>query len=410
MLFLLSSYWIVTVRGKAKHYYYNIHNLLDAIVAGDYSFRGLSRDTEGAYEELIGTINSLARLLQKQRLKSEESQLLLQKVVDQYDVAIIAWDQNDRINLTNPAARALLDIDNDVSLSEDALSNLSHNGHQQLLELINQMRVGETRVEYLEFRSIKGRFRLHLERFFESGYTHSLLFLTDVSSILRLEELKAWRSLVRVISHEINNSLAPLKSLSDTLKKQVEKREKDPILGKELVDGISIIANRAESITRFVDRYNSVPVLPAPNKSTIELKRLIEDLVKLFPHEEIRINGDPVALNLDSSQIEQTFINLLKNSSEANEIYYTHRDEKRGPIVFEWAVEGSKVIVKITDSGGGIEDPENLFTPFYTTKPSGTGVGLVFCQQVIEGHNGSIALKNLDKRHGTLVLIELPIV
>lgn len=405
-LIFLILYCVSSVWRKAQYQFRSLHSLLDAIVSGDYSFRGMARQGSGAFGDLINTINSLANTLQRQRFKSEESQLLLRKVVDQIDVAIIAWDQDNKIRLINPAASKLLRISEQEIIGSKAV--VAELDLPQSLTFTNSMEAGETKVKTLAFDNNRGRFRLHMERFIAEGDTHNLLFLTNVSNILRIEEKKAWRNLVRVLSHEINNSLSPLKSLSDTLMKQVQKREQDPELAKELIDGMSIVGNRAESVANFVQSYHKIARLPEPQKKPTELKQAVAGLIKLFPDETIHIEGEAIELQLDPSQFEQVLINIIKNAVEANESYEAKHDKAKQPIDISWALDSNKLVLHISDAGEGIQNPENLFTPFYTTKSKGSGIGLVFSQQVIEAHDGFLTIKNREDQHGCVVTIELP--
>ena len=391
----LTLYSVSTVWSQAQYQFRSLHNLLDAIVHGDYSFRGVSGDRTGAFGELIGTINELARTLQRQRRQSEESQLLVQKVVDQIDVAIVAWDDKKHIHLINPAANTLL-TSRSPKGDRDPVSTLP-----TTLEFTETMRVGETQVKMLSFHGEQARYRLHLEKFIAEGGTHHLLFLTDVSNILRREEKRAWRNLVRVMSHEINNSLTPLKSFSSTLSRQIEQRETDEKLKTELLEGMNVISSRADSLTNFVRSYNEIAKLPEPDKQATQLRELLLRLVQLFPNNPVSIPEEDISLHLDRSQIEQVLINLLKNAAEAS--------EAGSPIAVDWEQSDEQLVLTIQDFGTGIQNPDNLFTPYYTTKSEGSGIGLVFCQQVAEAHGGSLSLENLEERKGCIATLVLPV-
>ena len=175
-LTLLTIYSVNAVWQRTQFQFRNLQNLLDAIVGGDYALRGLGKGSGTAFGELIDTINALAGTLQKQRLETEESTQLLGKVVDQIDVAIVAWDEKDRIRLINPAARRLLEIRNaaSASVASSELSTLPES-----LRFASNMTVGETQVSYLAFSNTRGNFRLHMERFIAEGNTHNLLFMTN---------------------------------------------------------------------------------------------------------------------------------------------------------------------------------------------------------------------------------------
>lgn len=392
VLLFLTLFSVSTVWRRSQYQFRSVHSLLDAIVRGDYSFRGSHQAGDGALGELNLTINALAKTLHRQRVQSEESQLLVQKVVDQIDVAIIAWDQSQTIRLINPAARKVLNLE-EVQQCDQTLP--------KILAFANELRVGEMQVKSLQFPELSGRFRLLLERFIADGNTHNLLFLTNLSSILRLEERRAWRNLVRVLSHEINNSLSPLKSFSTTLKSQIEKRETDMDLKQELIEGMNVIGNRAESLAQFVQSYQKIAKLPEPDRKVVDFQQCLMNITKLFPKNLISLNGDAITLSIDASQIEQVMINLIKNAIEAG--------ADGEPVQVDWRVQRSRLVVSIKDNGIGIQNPENLFTPYYTTKATGSGIGLVFCQQVIEAHEGFLSLANRQDVQGSVATLSLPI-
>lgn len=395
LLLLLVVYCVSTIWRHTQFQFRSLHNLLDAIMRGDYSFRGARKPGSGAFGELITTINELAGTLQRQRLQSEESQLLVQKVVDQIDVAIVACDQSHYIQLTNPAARRLLQLA--PSSQEPCHAQRLTTG---LIDACATMKVGETAVMHLNLPQGSGRFRLHLEQFIVEGDTHFLLFVTNVSSILRVEEKRAWRNLVRVLSHEINNSLSPLKSFSNTLIAQVEKRETDAGLKQELLEGLTVIGRRADSLANFVQSYHTIARMPEPEKKPCDIQLLMRSLSKLFPDARLLLDGESCTVALDSSQLEQVLINLIKNAVEAS--------EPGGEIMLHWKRTGSRFVIRICDQGTGIQNPDNLFTPYYSTKPKGTGIGLVFCQQVVEAHDGTLTLQNRQEGKGCEVIINLP--
>ena len=392
LLCFLSLYSITAIRRTAQFHFQSIHNLLDAVVRGDYSFRGAGARNDSAFGELVGTINALASTVQRQRLLSQESQHLVQKVVDQIDVAIIAWDEEDVIQLINPAARNLL-----VDVAGDGRGQPM----PEELAFVSELKVRQTQVRDLGFGGSQGRYRLHLEQFISEGHAHNLLFMTNLSSILRLEERRAWRNLVRVLSHEINNSLAPLKSFSNTLMTQIEKRESDPSLKQELLEGMQVIGRRADSLATFVQSYQKIARLPEPNKRELDIKPLIVQLSSLFRENSLKLKGDSVTVAVDSGQIEQALINLIKNAAEAS--------EEGAEILVSWFRDERYLVLTIEDHGEGIQNSENLFTPYYTTKPSGSGIGLVFCQQVVEAHGGYLQVGNRKAAGGCEARMGLPL-
>ncbi|MDP1931617.1 MAG: ATP-binding protein [Gammaproteobacteria bacterium] len=402
-LAFLSLYCVMTVWRRTQDQYRNLHNLLESIVHGDHSLRGAAAHESGELGELVGTINALAQATQQQRLQSEQSLLLVRKIIDQIDVSIIAWGKDGRMQFINPAAKKLLGLS-----SENSNNRLESKQLPSALQVANQFQAGETRVLDLDIAQVHGRFRLHVERFIADGHSNSLLFITDVSKLLKSEERKAWRNLIRVLSHEINNSLAPLVSLSKALSKQVQLREQDTELRKELVDGISIISNRAESMAEFVKNHQQIAQLPTVSKRKVELRQLAGRVVSLFPEIAIDIKGGEAEVVIDPLLMEQVLINLIKNAIESTERSSAESGSPPFPIVVDWEVREKRLIITVLDSGEGIQSLDNLFVPFYTTKPHGSGIGLVISQQIIEAHGGDINICNRTEQRGCRVTIDIP--
>ena len=373
----------------------SICNLLDAMIQGDYSLRARTSEGDTALNELVDSVNSLAQRLTKQRTESVESQFLLQTVIKHIDVATIALNDNNEFAFINPAAESLLGLTVNAKeiTSSDQLEQLKH------------LERGSSKVMNLTFNKQQGKFNVHMEEFREAGKQHKLLFLTDVSRLLRVEERNAWQSLVRVISHEINNSLAPIASISETLKRMMSKQHNIEMHKENLVDGLSIIAQRANNLTNFVNSYKQIAQLPEPKKSKTNILELINKVIALYQNNNIHIiSSDDVSLLIDPVQIEQVLINLIKNAIES--VNTTKND---GNIEISWKVEQRKFQLFISDQGAGISNESNLFVPFYTTKKQGSGIGLVLCRQILEVHNGQLSLKNKTNEIGCLATIDLPI-
>jgi len=373
----------------------SICNLLDAMIQGDYSLRARTSEGDTALNELVDSVNSLAQRLTKQRTESVESQFLLQTVIKHIDVATIALNDNNEFAFINPAAESLLGLTVNTKeiTSSDQLEQLKH------------LERGNSKVMNLTFNKQQGKFNVHMEEFREAGKQHKLLFLTDVSRLLRVEERNAWQSLVRVISHEINNSLAPIASISETLKRMMSKQQNIEMHKENLVDGLSIIAQRANNLTNFVNSYKQIAQLPEPKKSKTNIRELINKVIALYQNNNIHIiSSDDVSLLIDPVQIEQVLINLIKNAIES--VNVTKND---GNIEISWKLEQRKFQLFISDQGAGISNESNLFVPFYTTKKQGSGIGLVLCRQILEVHNGQLSLKNKTNETGCLATIDLPI-
>lgn len=371
----------IRIRERATYQARSIINLLGAMIQGDYAMRARQTTQRGPQSELMALLNQLAETLSLQQQSSEESRQLLRRVIDQIDVAIIAFDQKDQVVLTNPAASTLLGDSLMQRLLPDSLL------------FAKEMTAGETIVlEESEFRK-GGRFRIHLEQFRLQGHVHYLLFISDVMGMLRAEERRVWQNLVRVLSHEINNSLSPIVSISNTLQQQLTSQD-------VLANGLKVIEDRAFSLKQFIQQYRTLAQLPEPEKSPVSLPNLVDVVCGLFETSRLQLNRGPdVTLFIDSNQVKQLLVNLVKNALEAI--------DDQSAVVFEWDLTQENVMFRVLDCGPGIANEANLFVPFYSTKPDGSGVGLVLSRQIAEAHGGYLTLENRESG-GCVATVVLP--
>lgn len=391
LVILYSSY---SIYQKIAYQFRSISNLLEALIQGDYTLRARSDQSSGAFDELVLAINGLAQRLSQQRWESVESQLLLRTIIEHIDVAIIALNQDNQIRFTNPAAENLLQLKN----SGDSQELL------QQLAFVQELTSGCHQVVELSLGYQQGRFNVYVEEFREAGKQHKLLFITDIRTLLRSEERKAWQNLVRVISHEINNSLSPIASISQTLKRIIERDPQGAAVAEDLREGLTIISERALGLSQFVDSYKQLAKLPEPQIQPLAIRLLVEKIIALFNHTPIKIETETdFILQLDPVQFEQVLINLLKNAIEA-----TALTNPGSTIKIRWAVSRQFFKLDICDQGCGISNLDNVFVPFYSTKKQGSGIGLVLCRQIIEAHNGRLSLSNQDSG-GCCASIELPL-
>lgn len=402
---------------RSVYQFYSLSNLLDALISGDYSMRARVSKGKGALDILSESINQLAERLMSQRTQSVETQKLLSKVIDYIDVAIIALNENGQVRFVNNATRVLFDIKN-----EDDEALLA----RQLL-FAQGFTAGQHDVIELAIGQKQGKFKIHVEGFREEGKSNLLLFITDVHTLLRSEQNDAWQSLVRVISHEINNSLSPIASISETLSKLVSKRiseadghadpqqlasktqlsskiqspEVESLSGieSEIINGLRIIAQRAKGLGAFVNSYKQLAKLPEPNLEKLDIAELLHSIAMMFPGKSILVEVDQnVEVNLDKSQIQQVLINLVKNAFEA----MASLDDNSREVSIKCHAASSLLTIDVIDKGQGIANYDNLFVPFYTTKKQGSGIGLLLSRQVVEAHGGRLTLKNNSLKNNSL--------
>jgi signal transduction histidine kinase len=247
------------------------------------------------------------------------------------------------------------------------------------------------------------RWLLRKAAFRQEGVPHILLLLADVSVPLQEEEQAAWKRLIRVLGHELSNSLAPIKSIAGSLLARVDAMEGEADALRDFRRGLGVIESRADALHRFVQSYRLLAQLPPPHPRSVMLASILEQIVLLEQRLPVQLDaGPPITLHADPDQLEQMFINLLANAVDATLANNAHT------VRVGWRVADSSAWVTIEDTGQGIANAENLFVPFYTTKPKGSGVGLALAQQIARGHGGEIRLVNREDSEGAVATVRLP--
>jgi len=377
-------------------------NVIGSLREEDYSFRARNAAPEDALGELSLEVNALADMLSGEKVRTIEATALLQRVVDEIDAPLFAFDPASALRLVNPAGEHLLRLSKKQLLERSA----EELGLQECLtagnETVVELNVGESRVRWLLRRS---SFRQH-------GVPHTLVVLSDVSRALREEERRAWQRLIRVLGHELSNSLAPIKSIAGSLISRLS--GVDPEIRSDLHRGLEIIESRSASLQRFLDAYRKLAQMPAPNLKDVPLAPLVARVAALETRLNVGVQAGPdITFSVDPDQLEQMLINLIRNAADAvlsgGGSYPDKIPEDKTGVQVRWQANAREVTLEIEDEGPGLLNPSNLFTPFYTTKPNGSGVGLVLCRQIAEAHEGSIEIGNRPKGSGCVVKVVLPI-
>ncbi len=369
-------------------------NVIGSLREEDYSFRARNAVSEDALGELSLEVNALADMLSDQRVRAIEATALLQRVVDEIDAPLFAFDPTSALRLVNPAGEHLLRQSKARMMGRSATDlNL-----QACLTADN-----ETLVE-LNLNDSQARWLLRRSSFRQHGVPHTLVVLSDVSRALREEERRAWQRLIRVLGHELSNSLAPIKSIAGSLSSRVSNTPMDPEVRGDLQRGLEIIEARSASLHRFLEAYRRLAQMPAPVLREVNLGPLVTRIARLETRVGVVVQPGPDAMfQADPDQLEQMLINLVRNAADAvlETASESINDPAREPaaagahaIDLHWSVTSNDVILTIDDTGPGLLNPANVFTPFYTTKPNGSGVGLVLSRQIAEAHGGRIEIGN----------------
>jgi nitrogen fixation/metabolism regulation signal transduction histidine kinase len=386
--------WLaMNLRDRVVRPLQTLANLLSALREGDFSLRARQPLETDALSQVIHEVNAIGEVLREQRLGAVEAAALLHRVVNEVDVAVFAFDHQGQLRLVNRAGERLLDESSERLVGKAA----------EDLGLIDLLDGEVSRILALTFPGGPGRWEIRRSTFRERGLPHRLLVISDLSQTLREEERLAWKRLIRVLGHELNNSLAPIHSMAGTLASLLN-REPPPDDWKEDVQqGLEVIGNRSEALIRFMAAYARLARLPPPRRAPFELASLIRRTATLETRLPVYVEKGPeVTIEADADQIEQLLINLIRNAVDASLL-------TAGGVGVGWRLDGANVEVRVEDEGPGLSNTENLFVPFYTTKPGGTGIGLALSRQIAEAHGGTLTLENRAPDPGCEALLRLPV-
>ncbi len=390
---LAAGVWIGAawaVRNQIAYPLRTLANLLAAIREGDYSLRVRSAD-EDSFGEVLSEANRLTEALRTRRIGAVEASALLHKVMDEIDAAVFAFDDEDHLRLVNRAGELLLAAPPARLIGKTAVE----------LGLAEHLHAEPGRTFEKAFPGGAGRWTARRAGFRDLGRPHQLLVLSDLTRELREEELDAWQRLVRVLSHELNNSLAPIHSIAGSLADRV-RRQESSASSSEMLEGLAVIERRADSLSRFLSSYARLARLPEPKLENVDIAALIERTAALETRLPVEVGSGPAAtVEADPAQLEQALINLVCNAVDASL-------ETGGAVRLGWSAARGVVEIRVEDEGPGLSDDANLFVPFYTTKPSGSGVGLVLSRKIAERHGGSLRLENRNEG-GCAATLTLPL-
>ncbi len=372
----------------------------DAARHADYSQRfDLSRLGAG-FDELGKAFGDILNRLQQARTQQEESLRHIKAVVEHVPVPLISITAKDKLTLWNNSARRLFGT-HAVTKSED-LAQFHPDFAQQLLSL----KPGERSLITIVIDGMQHQLSIAATEIIVAQQREILISLQDIRSELDAAQLEAWQDLVRVLTHEIMNSITPVASLAQTAVVLVddvaEQLSNQPYLVEELSDvkdAVNTVARRSDGLMQFVTSYRRLTRLPEPNKQRIALLPLLKEIELLACQHwqdkniqyQFNVTPESLALDADKEMITQTLINLLQNAEHA----VAHTDNAY--ITVEASLNNrGRVVIEVADNGCGIDEDvkANIFVPFFTTKREGSGVGLALTRQIMLAHGGYVSLAN----------------
>ncbi len=393
---LVVLFWLgfgFAARGRVAGPLRTLANLLEAMREGDYSIRARVENPKEPLGEVMQQVNAMAATLRDQRLGAVEATALLRKVMEEIEVAAFAFDPQQSLRLVNRAGERLLGQPAERLLAKNATS----------LGLAEYLVGDPEQTIQRSFAGGAGRWGVRRSQFREGGVPHQLLVVTDLTRPLREEELQAWQRLVRVLGHELNNSLTPIKSIAQSLEQVLKTDPRPDDWADDMARGLNVIATRSESLSRFMSAYARLAKLPPPKFGPVEVNGLIRRVGSLETRMTVSVEEvQPLTIQGDADQLEQVLINLVRNAVDAAQ-------ETAGRVFVRPLRTNTAVEITVRDEGPGLSNTNNLFVPFFTTKRGGSGIGLVLSRQIAEAHNGTLTLQNATDGPGCIARLSLPL-
>lgn len=370
-----------------------ISNLLAALHEEDFSIRARGASHDDALGELLLEVNALSETLREQKMDALEATSLVRAVMAEIEVAVFAFDGEQQLRLVNRAGEKLLGRPSERLIGQSAGQ----------LGLHEALQVADFQTRQLSFPGGVGKFGVRHSQIRQHGLTHDLLVISDLSQALREEERQAWQRIVRVLGHELNNSLTPIKSIAGSLGLLFSRTPRPDDWETDVQRGLDVIASRAESLNRFMSAYAQLAKLPQPKLRAVEVNVLVRRVVELETRLHVGLTPGPeVVIQADGDQLEQLLINVIRNAVDAV------LENDGGEVQVKWT-KNRHLEIAVEDNGPGLSGTKNLFVPFFTTKPKGSGIGLVLSRNIAEAHGGSLTLENRPTGNGCVARLRLPL-
>ena len=404
MLFAAMLMFIIIVFQHVELYKFvsqtnkKLTRFLESVKYSDF-ISGFTSDNKlgKSFKDLNTAFNEVLEAFRKARTEKEEHGQYLNTVVQQVRTGILSFDVDGNVQLINTNAKRFLNITSIKNINELIAVN------PKLYHSINAVEPGKSELYkggnelYLTIQATELRIR---------GMDVKLVTLQNIQPELQQQDLEAWQNLTRVLRHEIINSITPISSLTSTLRDILE-HEMKPQNGhfelmnegaEDLKEGLSTIENRSKALIKFIDAYREYTSLPKPVLKTVLLKELIDKVAQFMKNELKKTNitfihechSEYLTIQADEELIEQVLINLLKNAKEAL------ADTENPTLSIIGKYDENVIKIEVTDKGSGIikEALDHIFVPFYTTKKTGSGIGLSLSRQIMQMHNGSITVES----------------
>jgi nitrogen fixation/metabolism regulation signal transduction histidine kinase len=362
--------------------YYRIITALESIKVDDYSVEVIPPYTRGILHKVFAEINQFSQILRRKKRLFDEKDLLVHNLIKQLDSPVLLINSQDQLVHGNQALSRWIGKD------------------WRLTRLMSVKSLGLLKCKLgwsFEDENQAKQFKLRSSHYKNDSGEHQLLIFTDISTELREMQVESWQQVVRVLSHEIKNSLTPIKTIAQALAELND----DPQQKKML----EVINERSQKLSKFVTQYSKLTWVHEIKKQTIDITQLLSSITAIYMDIDFELQLKITQLHAEPLLLEQVLINLITNSRQAIE-----QKKIKGSIQIYSFNKGNFTLVRIIDNGVGIQNLTNLFVPFYTTKSDGQGIGLLLSRNIIEQHGGQLTLENNHDGAGTTAIIKLPII
>lgn len=384
---------LISVLHRLTNHWNSLANILQSFRHEDYSIIARQFSPDDSLGLVYYELNRFAQELGAEKKQSAESKHLLQRVLENVNVAIFLFDDQQQLVMVNKEGASLLG---------QTQEKLLHKNIQEL-DLEFAYLAADTTTHEHAFPTKKGQWLVKHSTYRDAGVRHSILFLADISHNLKQEERTAWQRLIRILSHEINNAIAPLTTTTDSLKRLINKEAINEPLKSNLNEGLDIIDRRAHNLRRHVNSYSDISRLPNPIMMPMKVEATFQRVKEIFNDQNIEVvDNCKLTIHADESQLEQVLVNLIKNALEAS-------PKDAAPISLRCHSSNTQLRIEVEDHGKGVENTKNLFIPFFTTKKDGSGIGLFISMQIIQAHGGTLSLENKHGSPGCIATIALPL-
>jgi len=400
LLVIIYACLVVALYRLVINPYYSLTSLTEALKMEDYSLRAKSPFNQGIVAKLYGELSTLSQSLQVNKSRYDQQMFLLYGLIEQLESPAIILDQHDKLQHANPAVSRLFSVPWQTLKQSSA----------QKLGLVK--RNGFWHFDESSPLNIDSKWQIKQSEFKENNSNYQLLMLNNISHELQKNEQQAWQNIIRILNHEVRNSLTPISALSQNL------LEMPNLSPEQCQQAIKIIDNRSNNLLQFIDSYSDLAKLPPPNIQPFDLAELLQGITNLVQQVTVSLPGS-IFINADKTQLEQVLLNLIKNAKEAQSSNkelskkssqsQNLNQNKNKNIEVQVFKTAQQVVIKVLDQGCGIANTANLFVPFYTTKTTGSGIGLALSRQIITNHKGELSLVNRTDRQGAIATISFPI-